>query len=100
MVAIQNKETIADAQSNQPDDASERDKRRLAEELHIATVIDLRSQYVTKKQKKIPSWNICLRPHKEKITRVTHATEQNTKWQLANGAQRSPAQVHPPTIST
>lgn len=30
----------------QPDDASERDKRRLAEELHIATVIDLRSQYV------------------------------------------------------
>ena len=31
---------------NQPDDASERDKRRLAEELHIATVIDLRSQYV------------------------------------------------------
>ena len=36
----------ADPPHNQPDDASERDKRRLAEELHIATVIDLRSQYV------------------------------------------------------
>ncbi|KAF7712239.1 Uncharacterized protein PECH_003786 [Penicillium ucsense] len=30
--------------SARPDDASERDKRRLADELHIATVIDLRSQ--------------------------------------------------------
>ncbi|EPS27588.1 hypothetical protein POX_e06568 [Penicillium oxalicum] len=30
--------------SARPDDASERDKRRLAEELHLATVIDLRSQ--------------------------------------------------------
>ncbi|PLB36336.1 putative tyrosine/serine protein phosphatase [Aspergillus candidus] len=29
--------------SARPDDASERDKRRLSEELHIATVIDLRS---------------------------------------------------------
>lgn len=28
------------------DDASERDKRRLSEELHIATVIDLRSRCV------------------------------------------------------
>lgn len=30
----------------QLDDASERDKRRLTDELHIATVIDLRSTYV------------------------------------------------------
>jgi protein-tyrosine phosphatase len=33
------------ANKQQLDDASERDRRRLAEELHISTVLDLRSMY-------------------------------------------------------
>ncbi|KAJ5748082.1 uncharacterized protein N7511_009778 [Penicillium nucicola] len=60
------------------DDASERDKRRLAEELHIHTVIDLRSSYAFPQVKQSPKWN----DHRD-------LTQDRTEHQMGTRKRRS-----------